>query len=227
VPPTGVIQPVNPVAGNIVQGNYYNPPAAEWKQPTQEPSVRLSPPELSVPTAPQTAEPPMASPPATVAEKSEATATPIDIPQFKIARANVAIGLQPFPDGVVWLKSHGYRTVLHLKAPGADDTAARRQFEKNGLRYLALDVDPRSLSKDIVDYFNRYVQDSANQPLFVYDSDGALNGGLWYLHYRLVEGWTNEKALAETATLGFRQDQDDSHRSMWVAVQKLLAANGR
>jgi protein tyrosine phosphatase (PTP) superfamily phosphohydrolase (DUF442 family) len=155
------------------------------------------------------------------------SASPIDIPQFAVVRSNVATGLQPFPDGVAWLKGHGYRTVLHVRAPGRDDSAARRQFEKYGLRYLTLDAGAATLSKETVDTFNRIVADESNLPLFVYDKDASLTGGLWYLHFRLVEGWSDEKARTEATRLGFRQEQDDNHRTMWIAVQKLLEANGR
>jgi protein tyrosine phosphatase (PTP) superfamily phosphohydrolase (DUF442 family) len=175
--------------------------------------------------------PPPATPapaaPATPEQRPAPGAAPIDIPQFAIARADVANGLQPFPDGVAWLQAHGYRAVLQIRAPGSDDSAARRLFEKYGLRYFSLEIEPRTLSKQTVDSFNKFVTDSANLPLFVYDKDGSLAGGLWYLHYRIVEGWSDEKARAETTRLGFRQDQDDNHRTMWIAVQKLLEANGR
>jgi protein tyrosine phosphatase (PTP) superfamily phosphohydrolase (DUF442 family) len=221
----------------VVQGSYTPALPPEPTPVTQQPSVRLAPPELSVPAAPQSAEPPLATAPPQVTERREALvaperrdtppSSPIDIPQFKTARENVATGLQPFPDGVSWLQSHGYRTVLQLRSAGTDDSAARRQFEKYGLRYIVLDVDARTLSKETVDNFNRIVTDPANLPLFVYDTDGSVTGGLWYLHYRLVEGASNEKALAEATRLGFRQEQDDSHRTMWIAIQKLLEANGR
>jgi protein tyrosine phosphatase (PTP) superfamily phosphohydrolase (DUF442 family) len=227
-PPSALAPPASLPPSAVVQGSYTPGLPSEPTPISQEPSVRLSPPELSVPAAPQTAEPPLANTPPQVSERRETPASsPIDIPQFKLVRENVATGLQPFPDGVAWLKANGYRAVLHVRSPGQDDTAAHRQFEKHGLRYIVIDADARSLSKEAVDTFNRIVADQANLPLFVYDADGSLTGGLWYLHYRLVEGWPNDKALAEAARLGFRQEQDDSHRTMWIAIQKLLEANGR
>ena len=53
---------------------------------------------------------------------------PVDVPGYTVVRARVASGQQPFPDGIAWLQTKGYRTVLHLRAPGEDGTAARRQF---------------------------------------------------------------------------------------------------
>jgi protein tyrosine phosphatase (PTP) superfamily phosphohydrolase (DUF442 family) len=218
----------------VVQGSYNLPPASVPSTAgAQDATVRLAPPELSTPGPAQSAEPPQAppapvTPPLAPSERREPTsAAPIDIPQFAVVRDMVATGLQPFPDGVAWLKAHGYKTVLHIRPAGSDDAAARRQFEKNGLTYLSLEGDPRTLKKQSVDEFNRIVGDKSLLPLFVYDKDASVAGGLWYLHFRLVEGWTDEKARAEATRLGFHQDEDDNHRTMWIAVQKLLSENGR
>jgi protein tyrosine phosphatase (PTP) superfamily phosphohydrolase (DUF442 family) len=140
-----------------------------------------------------------------------------------MARPRVASGQQPFPDGVTWLQAHDYRTVLHVRTPGEDDAAARRQFEKHGLRYLSLEVSPRTLTREVVDQFTRTVTDEANLPLFVYDRDGGLAGGLWYLYYRLAEKTDDQQARTEAARLGLNQDRNDSHRDMWLAIQAFLA----
>jgi len=73
-----------------------------------------------------------------------------------------------------------------------------------------------------VDRFNKIVADDKNRPLFVFDKNSALAGALWYLHFRTVENMGDEKARAEAARLGFKQDQDDLHRDMWIAVQNYL-----
>jgi protein tyrosine phosphatase (PTP) superfamily phosphohydrolase (DUF442 family) len=147
---------------------------------------------------------------------------PVDIPQFAAVKTNIASGQEPFAGGIAWLKSHGYRTVLHVRAPGEDDSAAKSQFEKSGLRYLSLEVSPQTLSRDIVDQFNRLVAEASNLPLFVYDKDGSLAGALWYLHFRLTDRATEEKAREEAERLGFKQDRSDAHLKMWLAVQNFL-----
>jgi protein tyrosine phosphatase (PTP) superfamily phosphohydrolase (DUF442 family) len=169
---------------------------------------------------PQTAEPP-AAPPAK-GDRSATPAMPVDIPQFSVVKPDVAYGHEPFADGIRWLKTHGYRTVLHLRSPGEEDKEAQAQFEKEGLRYLSLEVSPQTLSREMVDQFNRQVSDSSNLPLFVYDRDSSLAGGLWYLHFRLIDKQTDEKARAAVSQLGFREDQDSAHRTMWIAVQNYL-----
>ena len=169
-----------------------------------------------------TPETPAVPPPSGRDTRDAAPPLAVDVPQFAVAKEGVASGLQPFPDGIAWLQTHHYRTVLHLRAPSEDDSAARRQFEKHGLRYVSLVVTPNSLSKNLVDQFDRLVTENANLPLFIYDKDGSLGGAMWYLYFRTVEGTSDEKARSEAIRLGFQPDQNNEHRTMWIAVQNYV-----
>lgn len=220
-PPGGT--PMAP-AQAIQQNNYIapgatpppSPPASVPKVYLEQPEPVAANPEPRAYT-PQTQEPPRASD-----DRAASPALPVDIPQFAAIKTNIASGQEPFAGGIAWLKSHGYRTVLHVRLPGEDDSAARTQFEKSSLRYLSLEVSPQTLSRETVDQFNRLVADANNLPLFVYDKDGSLAGALWYLHFRLVDQATEEKAREEAERLGFKQDRSDAHLKMWLAVQRLL-----
>lgn len=214
-----------PPPGAAIQQNNYIPPGTSPPPapPAVAPKVDLLQPEPVTPAPeersypPQTQEPPRASD-----ESAPSPTLPVDIPQFAAVKTNIANGQEPFSGGISWLKSHGYRTVLHVHSPEQDDRAARNQFEQSGLRYLSLEVSPQTLSRAKVDQFNRLVGDAVNLPLFVYDKDGSLAGALWYLHFRLVDGAAEEKAQEEAEGLGFKKDQSDAHLQMWLAVQKLL-----
>jgi protein tyrosine phosphatase (PTP) superfamily phosphohydrolase (DUF442 family) len=216
----------------VSQGGYTpSAPAPTPEPPLSAPQVRLGSPELppadvaKEPPArarlapPETPEPPMTKVPE---DRSRPPAETLDIPQFAIARGQVANGLQPFPDGVAWLKEQGYRTVLHLRAPGEDDAAARRLYERQGLRYESLEVSARTVDKDLVDRFNRLVVDPGRLPLFVYDKDGSLSGAMWYLHYRIAVGMDDAKALAEASRLGFKPESEE-HRAMLLAAKAYLS----
>lgn len=207
------------------------PPDAAAPAAEGPPTVRLLPPGPRRESArvPQdsTKEPPIASVPEKPAPKVEEerdreTPAPIDIPGFALARPNVATGLRPFPDGIDWLKARGYKAVLHLRAPGEDNTAAQREFEKRGLRYLSLEVSPARLTKELYEEFVKVVTDTKNHPLFVYDKDSSVAGGLWYLYFRVQQKQPDEKARAEAERLGLRFDDDVEHKTMWLAVQTLL-----
>jgi protein tyrosine phosphatase (PTP) superfamily phosphohydrolase (DUF442 family) len=148
---------------------------------------------------------------------------PVGIPQFALATDRVASGLEPLLDGFDWLSTNGYRTIVHLTQPGKDDTADRRQVESRGMKFVSLEVSPQTLSQSVVENFTRLVKDSASQPLFIYDRDGALAGGLWYLYFRSVEHLSDEDARARAGRLGLKEMQEGDQRLMWLAVQKYLS----
>lgn len=163
--------------------------------------------------------------PGVVETPSTTPSLPVGIPQFAAVKDRVASGLKPLLDGLEWLRGNGYRTVLHIKQPGEDDSADRRLIEKNGLVYLSLEVSPLILNRAVVDQFNRIVSDPANLPLFVYDKDGIVAGGLWYLHFRIVERASDEAARARAGRLGFREDAGADYKTMLLAVQQFLRQN--
>jgi len=174
---------------------------------------------------PSTKEPPIVNVPNKTDPKTEdepGAQSAIDLPGFAIARPGVASGIQPFPDGITWLKNKGYKTVLHLTAPGDDTTAAKRQFEAKGLTYTSLEVSPARLSEEVYKKFVEAVEDRESHPLFVYDKDGSSAGALWYLYNRVELKNTAEKSRAEAQRLGLRPDEEGEHATMWVAVQALL-----
>jgi len=92
-----------------------------------------------------------------------------------------------------------------------------------GLKYLSLEVSLTPLAKETVDQFNALVADAANQPLFVYDKDGMVAGGLWYLHFRTVEALPEDDARLKAARLGLKSEPEGDHKNMWLAIQKYLS----
>jgi len=214
---------IPPTSSAIQQNNYISPGVPPAPSPPAAPKADLRQPEPATPETesrsylPQTPEPPRARD-----DQAPSPDLPVDIPQFAAVKTNIASGQEPFPGGIAWLKSHGYRTVLHIRSPAEDDSAARKPFEQAGLRYLSLEVSPQTLSRQIVDQFSRLIADANNLPLFVYDKDGSLAGALWYLHFRLVDQATEAKAREEAERLGFRQERSEAHLKMWLAVQNLL-----
>jgi hypothetical protein len=238
-PPASIDRPVpappgevNPAGGSADSGMASAPESTP-------PSVRLGPPgpirreSASLPAEDATKEPPLAnvpgkSPPrgAEGRDADKEAQAAIDLPGFAEAVPGVASGLKPFPDGVTLLAEKGYKTVLHLHARGEDTTAARLLFERKGLRYLSLEVSPARLTKEAYQRFVGYVKDTTIQPLFVFDKDGSLAGGLWYLYFRVELRQSDETARAEAQRLKleFGTNAPDSHKAMWLAVQNLRDA---
>jgi protein tyrosine phosphatase (PTP) superfamily phosphohydrolase (DUF442 family) len=180
--------------------------------------ARLQPPEFA-PESPVK--------PAVVEERPPSPALPVGIPLFASVKDQVASGLKPLVDGWDWLKDNGFRTVLHLRQPGEDDSADRLQVQKRGLKYVSVEVSPKTVSKTLVDDFNRIITDKGNYPLFVYDRDGVLAGGLWYLYFRTVDRLADDAARKKASTLGLKAEQDGDQRVMWLAIQKFLSEQAR
>jgi protein tyrosine phosphatase (PTP) superfamily phosphohydrolase (DUF442 family) len=205
---------------------------AVWA-PGLGPSVRLYPPEVIEgsdidkkvelrPPEESTSEKP-AVPKLEKATK-EPPLFPVGISQFVQVREKVANGLRPtLDDGLAWLQSNGYKTILHLSAPGGPDSADRQQVEKRGMRFITMEVSSLTLSQKVIDEFNRIVGDNAGLPLFVYDADGSLTGGLWYIHFRLAQGASEEEAKRRARQLGINENGDAGHREMWLAAQKYVS----
>jgi protein tyrosine phosphatase (PTP) superfamily phosphohydrolase (DUF442 family) len=167
----------------------------------------------------KTAEPPLGQ---------AATKLPVGIPQFANAVENVATGLRPsLDDGLDWLQARAFKTVLYIRAPGDDDTTDRKQVEKRGMKYLSLEVSPQTLTKATVEEFSRIVRDTSSQPTFVYDRDGSLAGGLWYLYFRVALQLSDDVARVRAGSLGLREDSDGVRREMWLAIQKYLSENAQ
>jgi protein tyrosine phosphatase (PTP) superfamily phosphohydrolase (DUF442 family) len=205
--------------------NYAPNGQSNW-QPADN-SVRLVPPQ----------EPPAAppAPPVGVRENPGADKNPADkgtptpplpvgIAQFALAKEQVASGLKPELEGLDWLRDQGYKSVLYVRKPGEDDAANRRVAEMRGLKYQSLEVSPLTLAKATVDAFNRIVDEPANRPLFVYDQDGTLAGGLWYLHFRTALKLDDVEARARAARLGLRsRTEGEAQTKWWGALEKFLS----
>lgn len=92
--------------------------------------------------------------------------------------------------------------MLHLRVPGEDNAAAQRQFEKKGLKYSSLEASPARITPELYQEFIRLVTDTTSHPLFVYDKDGSVAGGMWYLYFRVHMKQPDEKARAEAKHSG-------------------------
>jgi hypothetical protein len=149
------------------------------------------------------------------------------IPQFAEARENVYAGLRPPLEGLDWLQKNRVQTVVQVRLFGEDDSAVRKEVEARGMRYVAFEVSPVTLTKEKTDEFVKLIRDNAKTGLFVFDQDGSLAGSMWYLYLRNGEFLDNDPALLRARGLGLQTNRDGQHRDMWLAVQKLLSENSK
>jgi hypothetical protein len=194
--------------------------AAEGREPaSSKPRVMLYAPE-QIEQADASKEPPLA-------KKPSVQASFPSIPQFAVARDNVYTGTRPPLDGLDWLAKNGVQTVVHVRLGTSDDAADRAQIEQRKMQYVSFTVTPQTLTKEKADEFIKLIRDNARQGIFVYDEDGSLAGALWYLNFRWGEFLDDDAAQLRARDLGLRSGADGQHRTMWVAVQKLLSENSR
>jgi hypothetical protein len=149
---------------------------------------------------------------------------PVGIPQFAVVSETASAGLRPLVEGLEWLHANHYAAVLYIKRPGQDDSSDRQQVERFGMSYLSMAVSPETLSPAVVDEFNRLVRAQPLQPIFVYDADGTVAGGLWYLYFRMVDRADDTSARARAHRLGLRENAEGPGRAMWLAIEKLLSS---
>jgi len=220
-----------PPPPNPAPGWPSTPPAVRNYTPEEPvPDVRLSPPEAAQPpakvTPPAVQEGPSPEPPLVPREDDKKPSPPLPVGisgfAYPYPEAKIATGQKPLLDGLEWLKDNGYRTVLHIKAPGEEDAADRKLVEKLGMKYLSLELSPQTLNKQAVEDFARIVGDRTGQPLFVYDKDGALAGSLWYLQFRTTDRLGDEDARTRAGRLGLKADAPEQ-RTLWLAIQKFLS----
>ena len=194
-------------------------------RPVPGTSPKLLPPEDSNgtrlgPMPPADNEPPLVMP--DPSRQADASAFPADIPQYNLVYDGVADGLQPLAGGWDWLKEHGFRTVLHIRAADEDASALRAPIEARGLKYVPLQVEPKTLNRDLVQEFSRLVRNSADQPLFVFDRKGMLAGSLWYLHFRLTDNLPEPQARARALRLGLKEETTGEYADLWLAINQIL-----
>jgi protein tyrosine phosphatase (PTP) superfamily phosphohydrolase (DUF442 family) len=173
---------------------------------------------------PDLRDPPRSGPPS-VSESVDGTSgvgLPVGVPGFVEVKPQVAAGQRPDLEGLDWLKVSKYRTVIHLHAAGAVTASDRDVVERRGMRYIAIEVSPETLSSAKLDQFSQAVNSLLDAPVFVYDGNGLFNGAMFYLHFRLTDRLSDDAARKKAATLGLRDSGTAEATSLWLAIQKLV-----
>jgi protein tyrosine phosphatase (PTP) superfamily phosphohydrolase (DUF442 family) len=196
-------------------------PVSPW-QPAANDPVRLSPPES--PGVSKAATLPEQGNVQTAAKFTADVAVPtpplpVGIPQFASVEPRVAAGLKPDIDGLDWLQRNGFRTVIHVRNVGDDDSADRRQVEKRGMKFVSVESPATVPARQDSEAFSRLLANSADQPIFVYDGNGSLAGNFWYLHFRLAERFPEDEARLRATRLGLKTDGD--RQAVWQALQQI------
>ncbi len=141
---------------------------------------------------------------------------------FTVVQKGIRSGTRPSLDELDWLRDNGAGSVIHIHLPGEDDTADRKQIESRGMRYVAFEVSPQTVSKQQIDAFIALVRDHGRLGLFVYDRDGSLAGAMWYAYFRRGDFDSADAATLRAYPLGLQPNRPGQHRDMWQAVQDIV-----
>ncbi len=152
------------------------------------------------------------------------TPSPLDIPRFVKVKNGLAVGRQPFPDGIVWLKQAGFKKVIHIAGSAELDDAAQRLFEREGIQYIRLEVLPEHFDQALVNRFAATFADAETTPAFIYDRDGTRLGSLWMANRILNEKATPSQAKSEAELLGFPYEKTATLDPVRKALDKLIPA---
>ncbi len=194
----------------------------------EEPIVPKDNSDLPGAAAPAPAPPPIAPAPKPIAPPSVALEAPTagsqaGLPGFgKVpGHPNLTTGRKPTLDGLDWLKTNGYRSVVYVYTPGTDPAPARELATKRGLNFVAVPMTPAGLRKAF-DEFAKEVNDSAGKPIYVADVDGQASW-LWYLLFRTSDYLGDDAARVRAAPFGLPEAKTDEQKQYWLAVQEYLA----
>jgi uncharacterized protein (TIGR01244 family) len=103
----------------------------------------------------------------------------------------------------------GYKAVLNLREEteaGANIAEARAGASTLGLKYLHLPVKSTAPEAKTAAQFLELVTDPQNQPLFIHCGSGNRVAALWLIKRRLVDKWTEERAVSEAKALGLTSE---------------------
>lgn len=148
---------------------------------------------------------------------------PVGIEFFSQPKERVSVGQRPDTEGLNWLKENRYKSVLHLRKLGADDSSDREQVELRGLKYISIELSPMTLTRAKVREFSRAIENAENQPIFAYDKDRKLAGIMWYLHFRISESMPDSLARSKAQSCGLKEAGDDEQTAWMVKAQTILA----
>jgi len=233
IPPTNI--PIGPPPMAPVPGKQPPPPAAaggEWlepqdpppgkskseypkKIPADKPGVQLGEPDYVERPKDLDNESPKADP--VEPKKAEPIEGAKGIAGFIQVKDGVSAGQRPEIEGLDWLKTNGYKSIVYVRKAGDDDTTDRRQVEKREMAYVDLAVTPGTFTQVWMEEFNRVVGDSKTRPIFVY-GDPATVGAVWYLHLRMAEFLTHDEARIRASQLGLTDEKSE----MFQAALKVL-----
>jgi uncharacterized protein (TIGR01244 family) len=121
------------------------------------------------------------------------------------------------------IATFGYKAVLNLREAteaGANIDESRAAAEAAGLKYIHLPFKGSAPDPKVADEFLKVVGNTDNQPLFIHCGSANRVGAMWLIKRMLVDGWSEERAVAEAKTIGLTSEALQKFALEYVATHK-------
>ncbi len=145
-----------------------------------------------------------------------------DVPRVLCLDRSFTTGAQPAESAFSKMAARGFRSYLSLRtaAEGIDLERERSLVDKNGMRYLNIPVISSAPRAEQADEFIRMVKDTSNHPMLI-GCASANRVGAFMMIYRVVgQGWSEQKALEESARIGLRSEALKQFARGYIARQR-------
>jgi len=127
------------------------------------------------------------------------------IRNFTKVDATVACAGNTEPAAMAEVSKRGYKAVISLREgteTGALIDESAKAAEAAGMKFIHLPLNSTKPDEAVVDRFLAALKDSSNQPTLIYCASGSRAGALWLVKRMLVDGWAEDKAVAEAVMIG-------------------------
>jgi protein tyrosine phosphatase (PTP) superfamily phosphohydrolase (DUF442 family) len=180
--------------------------------PVPAPSPSVATPATEPSTAPANDSSP---PPIPAASQSKAPG----IARFVSVAPEVAGGSLPAAEGLDWLASMGYKTLVDLREASEMSPAFIQAVDQRGLRYVPLPISLKTLDAEHLSRFRRELEMTRGLAYF-FDGEGARAGALWYADQMASAKVDEATARRQARELGTTDDA-------WFAAATRLVAGLR
>jgi uncharacterized protein (TIGR01244 family) len=109
------------------------------------------------------------------------------------------------PTAVPELKKMGYASIIDLREAtenGANIDEEAAAAKAAGINFVHLPFNGSKPDPAIIEGFEKAVTTPANQPAFVHCASGNRASALWLIKRIDVDGWDEDRAVAEATSLG-------------------------
>jgi uncharacterized protein (TIGR01244 family) len=145
------------------------------------------------------------------------------IRNFTKIDATVACAGSTEPAAMATLGQRGYKAVISLREAsetGALVEESTKAAEAAGMKFIHLPFSSSKPDEAVVDRYLAAVKDSGNHPVLIFCASGSRAGTLWLIKRMLVDGWDEEKAVAEAVMIGMASPTLKAFALDYVAKHK-------